>query len=66
MTVDDILKENARLKEENKWLNDVIRNNITQLTEMIQSNVEKITANEGNIQDNADNLGIVEGQVKYL
>jgi len=56
MTIDDILEENARLKEENKWLNDVIRNNITQLTEMIQSNSE-------NIQDNANNLEIVDGQV---
>merc|ERR1719249_206066 len=70
MTVDDILEENARLKEENKWLNDVIRNNITQLTEMIQSNAEKINKNEGNIkdnagniQDNADNLGIVDSKV---
>merc|ERR1712130_669917 len=70
MTVDDILEENARLKEENKWLNDVIRNNITQLTEMIQSNAEKINTNEeniqanaGNIQDNADNLGIVDSKV---
>jgi len=66
MTVDDILEENARLKEENKWLNDVIKNNITQLTEMIQDNVERITANEGTIQDNADNLGIVEGQVNSI
>merc|ERR1711971_894123 len=66
MTVDDILEENARLKEENKWLNDVIENNITQLTEMIQNNVERITANEGNVQDNADNLGIVEGQVNSI
>ena len=56
MTIDDILEENARLKEENKWLNDVIRENITQLTEMIQ-------ANAGNIQDNADNLGIVDSKV---
>merc|ERR1719209_2761463 len=60
---DDILEENTRLKEENKWLNDVIRNNITQLTEMIQSNAESIQNNAGNIQDNADNLGIVDSKV---
>merc|ERR1712181_181856 len=47
-------------------LNDVIKNNITQLTEMTQSNVERISANEGNIQDNTDNLGIVEGQVNSI
>merc|ERR1711971_659956 len=53
---DDILEENTRLKAENAWLKDVIRDNITQLTEMIQSNSQ-------NIQDNADNLGIVEMHV---
>merc|ERR1719507_2404363 len=70
LTIDDILEENAWLKYENKWLNDVIRNNITQLTEMIQRNAGKINANEGqiqdnvgNIQDNADNLGIVDLKV---
>merc|ERR550517_2046143 len=53
---DDILEENIRLKAENTWLKDVIRNNITQLAEMIQSNSQ-------NIQDNTDNLGIVEIRV---
>merc|ERR1711971_1202163 len=53
---DDILEENTRLKAENAWLKDVIRDNITQLAEMIQSNSQ-------NIQDNADNLGIVEMRV---
>merc|ERR1719234_29169 len=53
---DDILEENIRLKVENAWLKDVIRNNITQLAEMIQSNSQ-------NIQNNADNLGMVEMRV---
>merc|ERR1711894_209591 len=53
---DDILEENERLKAENAWLKNVIRDNITQLTEMIQNNSQ-------NIQDNADNLGIVEMHV---
>merc|ERR1719239_160947 len=53
---DDILEENTRLKAENAWLKDVIRDNITQLAEMIQSNSQ-------NIQDNTDNLGIVEIRV---
>merc|ERR1719234_872021 len=53
---DDILEENTLLKAENAWLKDVIRDNITQLAEMIQSNSQ-------NIQDNADNLGIVEMRV---
>ena len=63
LTIDDILEENTRLKEEiaqlkeeNSCLNDVIRDNITQLTEMIQTNAQ-------NIADNGDNLGILEGRV---
>merc|ERR1719228_274755 len=32
MTIDDILEENTRQRAEIKWLNDVITNNITQLT----------------------------------
>jgi len=35
--IDDILEEIARLKEDNKWLSDEIRNNMAQLTEMIQN-----------------------------
>merc|ERR1712192_393738 len=53
---DDILEENIRLKAENAWLKDVIRDNTTQLADMIQTNSQ-------NIQDNADNLGIVEMRV---
>merc|ERR1711894_649199 len=53
---DDILEENERLRAENTWLKDVIRDNITQLTQMIQ-------ANSQDIQDNADTLGIVEMHV---
>merc|ERR1712198_781654 len=63
MTIDDILEENTRLKVEIGWLNNVIRENITQLTEMIQNNAGKITAVEGDIQDTVDNLGIVESRV---
>merc|ERR1719447_1668713 len=57
MTIDDILEENTQLKVENKWLNDIIRNNITQLTEMINGNAQ-------NIQNNADNIGIVEWEIE--
>ena len=35
--IDDILQEIALLKEDNKWLSDEIRNNMAQLTEMIQN-----------------------------
>ena len=63
MTIDDILEENTQLKAENKWLNDIIRNNITQLTEMINDNAQNIQNNVKSIQNNADNIGIVEGRV---
>ena len=56
MTIDDILEENTRLKVENERLNDIIRNNITELMKMIQSNADKINVNGGYIQDNADSL----------
>ena len=70
MTIDDILEENTQLKAENKLLKDIIHDNITQLTEMIdgnaqniQNNVQNIQSNAQNIQDNADNLAIVETRV---
>ena len=36
-TVEDVLKENQELKDEVKWLNDVITNNISKLTEVGKS-----------------------------
>ena len=71
MTIGDILEENTKLKAENKWLNDIIRNNITQLTKMIngnsqniQNNAQNIQNNVQSIQNNAEKIGIVEGRVK--
>merc|ERR1712218_777661 len=56
VSCDDILEENARLKYEVKWLNDLIANNITQLARMIQENADnlrivdtKVNANNGQI-----------------
>ena len=36
-TIEDILEENQKLKEEVQWLNDVITNNISDLAEQIAS-----------------------------
>ena len=36
-TVDDVLEENQQLKEENKWLNDIITNNITELRSILEA-----------------------------
>ena len=41
-TIEDVLEENEAYKEENRWLNDVIVNNISQLTLMIQDNKDTI------------------------
>ena len=64
-TIEDVLEENEAYKEENRWLNDVIVNNISQLTLMIQDNKDTIgilsqdvTNNEAHIAEN--NLRIQE------
>ena len=36
-TIGNVLEENQRLKEENKWLNDIIAKNISDLAEQITS-----------------------------
>ena len=41
-TIDDILEENAAQKEQIRWLNEVITNNISELSGRIQDNVEDI------------------------
>ena len=38
MTIDDILEENARMRAEIKWLNDVITNNISELAAQVAAN----------------------------
>jgi len=59
MTIDDILEENARQRAEIKWLNDVITNNISKLTSLIEDNA-------GAIQENKDNLEALETIVSDL
>merc|ERR1712212_938831 len=62
-TIDDILEENAEQRKEIKWLNDVIRDNITQLNNLIQvlnnthvSHGKNITNNAQDIENNAQNI----------
>ena len=50
-TVGDVLEENQELKEQNKWLQDVITNNISKLAESIAANSESITNNAGDIEE---------------
>ena len=40
--MEDILEENAALKYQNKWLIDVITSNITELSNLIQKNMDDI------------------------
>jgi len=60
---DDLLEENARQKEEIKWLNDVITNNISNLNDLIQDLNNRVNGNIGSIEDNSDLIGIVNGRV---
>ena len=50
---DDIIKENQKLKEEIKWLNDVITNNISQLADAISANSKDIMRNSDDIAANS-------------
>ena len=36
-TIGDVLEENQRLKEENKWLNDVITHNISEIMKQMDA-----------------------------
>ena len=47
-TIENVLEENQKLKEENKWLNDIIAKNISDLAEQItlvrNQNINNIAA----------------------
>ena len=55
-TVDDVLKENQELKDELRWMNDVITNNISQLFDGIQKLSEKHNTDISNIEQDLNNL----------
>jgi len=54
MTIDDILEENAEMREKIKCLEDVIANDMTQMAEMIQRNREDIDINKNSIDQNKE------------
>merc|ERR1719210_1186286 len=54
MTIDDILEENAEMREKIKCLEDVIAHNMTQMAEMIQRNREDIDINKNSISQNKE------------
>ena len=45
MTIDDVLEENAKCKQENQRLNDIIDDNITELYEGLNANKAAISVN---------------------
>ena len=52
MTIDDILEENAEMREKIKCLEDIIAHNMTKMADMIQRNSESIDINKNNIDQN--------------
>ena len=58
-TIQDVIEENIRLKEENKWLNDVITNNISEIMDQLQdhsSTLEDHTKELEDLSETVDNL----------
>ena len=50
-TIEDVLEENQKLKEQNQWLNDVITNNISQLNDLISEIKVQLAQDEKQISD---------------
>ena len=61
--MEDVLEENAVLKYQVGWLINVITQNITQLSNLIQKNVDDIQKNVDDIQKNVDDIGSVSEEV---
>ena len=55
-TIDDVLEENARCKQENQRLNDIIDDNITEL-------YSRVNQNELNLTENKAQIDIVNSRV---
>jgi len=63
MTIDDILEENAEMREKIKCLEDVIAHNMTQMAEMIQRNSESINANKKSIGESRADIDINKNNI---
>ena len=62
-TIQDVLEENKRLKEENKWLNDVITNNISEIMEQLAQQTNDIEDLREKDVNFAEDISNVEGQI---
>ena len=73
MTIDDVLEENAKCKQENKRLHDIIDDNITELYDglnTVNSRVDQtvldVTENKNAIVVNADHISDIETESKVF
>ena len=65
-TIEDVLEENQKLKEQNQWLNDVITNNISNLNDQI-SELRQQDQHQGNeIQNNAAQISELFGDIDSI
>jgi len=60
MTIDDVLEENVKCKEENKRLHDIIDDNITELYQRMDDNELRVTENRDAIVLNTDLISDLE------
>ena len=64
MTIDDVLEENVKCKEENKRLHDIIDDNITELYQRMDDNELRVTENRDAIVVNTDLISDLETESK--
>merc|ERR1711892_613848 len=69
--IDDVLDENAEMRERIKWLEDVLTNNITMLMSRMNATEKEVTENqakigqiEEDVMDNGIEVGDVRGDVE--
>merc|ERR1711915_641299 len=55
-TIEDVLQENEDCKNENRWLNDIISNNISQLADLIEKLQQETTDNSASIESNSEDI----------
>ena len=66
MTIDDVLEENVKCKEENQRLHDIIDDNITDLYQRMDDNDIRVTENRDAIIVNTDLISDLETESKQL
>ena len=66
MTIDDVLEENARCKQENIYLHNIIDDNITELYSRLDQTELDLTENKAAITVNADHITDLETESKNL